>query len=148
MKYTNEVIINADRATVVDMFDNEENIKKWQPGFISMERIEGEHGQVGSKYKMNYKMGKREIEMIETILEKDLPNKFVGTYEAKNVWNHIVNNFEEMPDGKTKYWTENEFKMSGFMKIMAFFMPGAFKKQSQKYLVLFKEFVEKETSAS
>lgn len=148
MKYTNDIIINADRKTVVEMFDNEENIAKWQPGFISMEHIEGTHGEVGSKYKMNYKMGKREIEMIETILKRDLPTNFTATYEAKNVWNRIENHFEEMPNNKTRYYTNNEFKMSGMMKIMAWLMPGAFKKQSQKYLDLFKEFVEKETNAS
>lgn len=148
MKYKSETIINADRQTVIDLFDNEENIAKWQPGFISMEHLEGPHGEAGSKYKMNYKMGKREVEMVETILEKELPNKFVATYEAKNVWNRIENHFEELPNGQTKYWTANEFKMSGMMKIMAWLMPGAFKKQSQKYLDLFRDFVEKETSAS
>ncbi len=148
MKYNNETIINANREKVVELFDNPDNLAKWQPGFISMEHIEGEHGQVGSKYRMKYKMGKREIEMIETILERNLPETFAGTYEANKVWNKIVNHFEELPDGKTKYWTENEFRMSGMMKLMAWLMPGAFKKQSQKYLDLFKEFVEKETTSS
>lgn len=144
MKYINEVIINAPRATVVDLFDSEENIAKWQPGFISMECIEGKHGEVGSKFKMNYQMGKRRIEMIETILVKNLPDTFAGTYEAKNVWNMVSNHFEELPGDRTRYWTENEFKMSGMMKLFGWLMPGMFKKQSQKYLDLFKDFVEKE----
>lgn len=144
MKYTSEVTINAPREKVVGLFDSKENLAKWQPGFISMEHLSGEHGKVGAKYKMKYKMGKREVEMVETITAINFPDNFGATYEAKGVWNEIKNHFEELPNGKTRYWTDNEFKMKGMMKIMAWIMPGAFKKQSQKYLDLFKGFVETE----
>ena len=148
MKYTNEVIIHAPREKVVELFDDAENIAKWQPGFVSMEHLSGDPGQVGARSKMKYKMGKRDIEMVETITARNLPEIFSGTYEARGVWNEVKNHFEELPDNKTRYWTDNEFKMKGVMKIMAWLMPGAFKKQSQKYLDLFKEFVEKEVTSN
>ncbi len=148
MKYTNEVIINLPRQKVVELFENPDNLAKWQPGFISIESVEGSSGEVGSKHKLKYKMGKRDIEMIETITKSDLPHLFGATYEAKNVFNSIDNHFEDLGDGKTRYSTDNEFKMSGTMKIFGWLMPGAFKKQSQKYLDLFKEFAEKEASGS
>ncbi len=145
MKYTNEIIIDLPREQVVALFDNPDNLAKWQPGFISMEHVGGEPGQPGAQSRLKYKMGKREIEMIETITVRDLPDTFAGTYETKGVWNEIKNHFEELPDGKTRLWSENEFRMSGFlMKLMALLMPGAFCRQSQKYLDLFKEFAEKE----
>lgn len=143
MKYKNEIVINAPREKVIELFSDPDKIKEWQPGFISMERISGESGKVGSKVKMNYKMGKREVEMIETITVNNLPNEFSGTYEAKGVFNLVNNYFEALPDGNTKYWTENEFEFKGFMRIIGFLFPNAFKKESQKYLVLFKAFVEK-----
>lgn len=145
MNYQNEVVINAPREKVVALFEDPANIAKWQPGFVSMELILGEKGAVGSQYRMLYTMGKRNVEMIETITKNELPSVFSATYKAKNVFNSIENHFEDCGDGTTRYWTENEFKMSGFMKIFGWIMPGAFKKQSQKYLDLFKEFVEKET---
>jgi hypothetical protein len=37
---------------------------------------------------------------------------------------------------------EQEFQFKGFMKIIGFLFPGAFKKQSLKYLVDFKQFAE------
>lgn len=147
MNYQNEVIINVPREKVVALFEAPENSAKWQPGFISMELIKGEAGTVGSQHRMLYKMGKRDIEMIETITKNDLPDVFSGTYTAKNVFNAIDNHFEDRGDGTTRYWTENEFKMSGIMKVFGWIMPGAFKKQSQKYLVLFKEFAEKEAES-
>ena len=38
---------------------------------------------------------------------------------------------------------EQEFQFKGFMKIVAFIMQGAFKKQSLKYMTAFKTFAEK-----
>lgn len=143
LKYKNEVIIDASRDKVIEMFMDPNNIDKWQPGFISMEIISGESGEVGSKTKLLYKMGKREIEMIETITVKNLPFEFSGTYEANGVYNIVKNYFEELPDGKTKYWSDSEFQFKGFMKLIGFLFPGMFKKQSQKYLDLFKDFVER-----
>ena len=52
------------------------------------------------------------------------------------------NKFAELSPIKTKWITENEFKFSGFIKIMGMLMPGAFKKESKKYLKQFKEFAE------
>lgn len=147
MKYTNEVIIKAPLEKVIELFDDADNLKKWQPGLVSINHLSGEYGKVGSTYKLDFKMGKRDIEMIETIKVKDLPHLIVTTYDAKNVWNEVRSNFEKIDKSTTKYWTENEFKMSGMMKLFAFLMPGAFKKQSQKYLNLFKEFAEKEINS-
>jgi len=93
---------------------------------------------------LKFKLGKREVEMIETITVRNLPDEFSGTYEAKGVINIVKNRFERLSDSKTKYITDNEFQFKGFMKLIAFVMPAAFKKQSYKYLELFKEFVEKQ----
>lgn len=144
MKYNNEVRINAPLEKVVRLFEDENNLPKWQEGFISAEIIEGERGKVGLKSKLRYKMGKREIEMIETITVWDLPQNFTANYEANNVFNTVANHFEAIDENTTRYYTENEFTFKGVMKIFAFLMPGAFKKQSQKYLNDFKNFVENE----
>ena len=142
MKYTNEVIINKPLKKVLELFDSEENLYKWQPGLLSFEHLSGEKGEVGAQSRMKYKMGKREVEMIETITAKNLPGEFNGTYEAKGVWNEVKNSFVAIDEHTTKWVAKSHFEFSGFMKIIAFLMPGSFKKQSQKYLDLFKAFAE------
>ena len=144
MKYSNEVIINLPLNRVMELFDSEENLFKWQPELISFEHFSGEKGEVGAKSKLKYKMGKREVEMTETITVKDLPNEFSGTYEAKGVWNEVKNYFEAVDEHSTKWQSDCQFEFSGFMKLIAFFMPGTFRKQSQKYLDQFKAFAEAE----
>lgn len=142
MKYSVEIEINLPRKKVLELFDSTENLFKWQPGLISFDHISGTAGEVGAKSKLLYKMGKREIEMVETITVKNLPDEFSGTYEAKGVWNEVKNYFHEIDENTTKWVSENEFKCSGFMKIIAWLMPGNFKKETKKYLIYFKEFTE------
>ena len=53
-------------------------------------------------------------------------------------------NYFKEEEGKTRWISESEFQFSSLgMKLMAFLMPGAFKKQSMKYAVDFKNFAEK-----
>ena len=91
-------------------------------------------------------MGKREIEMVETIEKNNLPNKLFVNYDAKGVYNLQKNYFEVVENNSTKWISDNEFECSGFMKIIAFLMPGSFKKQSCNYMVAFKAFAENGTS--
>lgn len=143
MKYGLEIVVNLPLKRVIELFDSFENMKEWQEGLVSYEHIEGTPGEPGAKTKMHYKMGKREIDMVETITERNLPDVFSATYEAKGVWNEVINHFSEVDESKTLWTTEQEFRFTTFfMKIMGFFMPGAFKKQSFKYMEDFKTFAE------
>lgn len=142
MKYTTEISINAPRNEVVEKFSNPDNMKHWQRGFIFMKPLTGTSGKEGSQNLLKYKMGKREVEMKETILKNELPAAFSATYEAKGVYNIQNNRFIENGEDQTKWISENEFRFSGFMKIFGWLMPGAFKKQSYKYMEDFKAFVE------
>lgn len=142
MKYTTEIEINKPIDRVIELFDNPDNMDKWMAGLQSFKPLSGTPGQPGAKSLLKFKMGKREIEMVETITIRNLPQEFSGTYEAKGVFSRTKNSFIPLPGNRTKYIAENEFNFSGFMKIIGFLMPGAFKKQSMKYLTDFKNFAE------
>lgn len=144
MKYSNEINIELHRERVIELFNNPANMEKWQEGFQEMIHLTGKPGEVGSTARLKYLMGKRKVEMLETITVNDLPNEFSATYEAKNVWNEVRNYFDDLGNGTTKWRSDCEFRFGGFMKIMGFLMPGAFKKQSMKYLEAFKKFAEAE----
>lgn len=146
MKFTCQVEINAPKLKVVELFDDPDNLKEWQDGFVSMEFIEGEPGAVGSKARMVYKSGRRQFELIETILTNKLPDEFEGEYVHKHMTNTMKNTFETLDNGNTLYSVFIHYsKFNGFMiKAMAFIFPGMFKKQTQKWLDQFKSFVEKQ----
>ena len=143
MKYTNEIEINKPIDKVIALFDNPDNLKKWMEGLQSVESLSGIPGHVGAKSLLEFKLGKREIKMIETVTAKNLPHEFTGTYEAKGVFNIVKNKFIDMPGQRTKYISEQELKFKGFMKLFGLLMPNAFKKQSMKHMNDFKNFAEK-----
>lgn len=142
MKYTVEVDIDRPLKEVVEKFDNQDNYSSWMKGLESFENIEGKQGQEGSKTKFIFKMGKRNMEMIETVLKRDLPKQYVVSYEVNGVYNEVDNRFDKIDDHKTLYTTQQYFKFKGMMKILAFFIGKSFKKQSLKYANDFKKFVE------
>ena len=149
MKYCVDIIIEQPLDEVIKKMDNLENLKHWQKGLTSTEHISGTPGEVSAKMKLNYKFGKREMTLVETITKRELPDEFHSTYSTKGMFNIQKNSFEATPENHTKWISNCEFQPEGFMmKVMIFLMPSAFKKQSKKYMIDFKNFVEKGTSVT
>jgi|GEM_PF-51673 len=150
MKYTVEIIIDLPREEVIKKMDNPENMKHWQRGLIRYQLLNTKNPRAnGARMELEYKMGKRDMVMIETILKSNFPSEFHASYDAKNVHNIQKNYFEAIDENRTKWRSESEFQFSGFMmKTMGSLMPGMFKKQSKKYMEDFKNFAEKGTSVA
>jgi len=144
MKFSCYVDIDVQRDRLVELFDNPENLKHWQDGFISFEHLNGHPGHPGSQSKMIYKIGKRGMELIETIKVYNLPEEFTALYEFKEGANTMTVSFEDLGYGKTRYHSEVEYiQMNSFMmKMMSVLMPGMFKKQVKKWMDQFKAFAE------
>ena len=142
MKYTIDIEINLPLNRVIELFDNPDNLSKWMEGLQSFEHISGAPGQPGAKSRLKFYVHNREMELIETITVRNLPDEFSGTYETKGIFNIVKNKFITLPGNRTKYVSEQEFQLQGIMKLIAFLMPGIFKKQSMKYLTDFKKFAE------
>ncbi len=144
MQYTLSIEIDRPREEVVRVFDNPDNLKEWQPGLLNYEHMEGEPGTEGARARLEYQMGKRKFDMIETIITRKLPDEFHGTYEVSGTLNVQKNYFKVLDENRTLWTSESEFRFKSFgMKLMAFLMPKAFKKQSYQFMVLFKQFAEK-----
>lgn len=149
MNYTTEIIVEVPLDTFVKKMDNVDNMKHWQRGLVSYEHISGTPGEFGAKIKLNFIMGKRKMELIETITKRDLPHEFHANYATKGVDNTQENYFEATSEGHTKWTSKSEFIPLGFgMKLLTVFMKGAFKKQSYQYMKDFKNFAEKGISVT
>lgn len=145
MKYIVDTVIDKPLDNVIANFDDSEKLKQWMEGLLSFDHLEGTPGEVGAKSKLVFQMGKKKIEMIETVTVKDLPRAFGGTYEADGVLNTVINRFESVGNNQTRMTQECEFEFTNLMmKVMGFFIPGAFKGQTRKHLAAFKAFAEKQ----
>ena len=149
MKYTTEIKVNVPLDEFIKKMDNVDNMKHWQRGLVSAEHISGDLGQLGAKMKLNYKFGKRKMQIIETITKRNFPNEFHANYTTKSMHNVQQNYFEKTSEGVTKWTSKSEYVPLNFsMRLMLFFMPRTFKNQSQKYMQDFKNFAEKGISVT
>lgn len=142
MQYTSEVIIDRPRQKVIELFDNPDTLHEWMPGLQEFEHVSGEPGQTGARSRLVFDRDGRTIEMVETIVTRDLPDTFVTTYETNGVWNRVANHFHEPQPGQTRWVAEHEFKFSGFMRVIGFIFRGSFPKQSQQDMERFKAYAE------
>ncbi len=142
MKYKLDIVIDQPLEKVIELFNSTDNLFKWQQGLISFDHVSGEPGKKNAVSKLKYKMGKREIDMTETIEEMNLPDTFSARYEAKGVTNWVRNNFESVDNSKTKWSTYHEFKLKGGIKIFGWLFPKKFKQQSYSFMEDFKRFAE------
>ena len=142
LKYSEEININCNIDTVVALSIDPYNMLKYMDGIESYELISGDHREIGAKWKVVYKNGEVEMEMIETVISKNLPESMTVTWEMSGVVNTVTNRFVKVDNENTQFINDQEFAFKGFMKIMAFLMPGNFKKQTRLYLEAFKTFVE------
>jgi len=143
MKFSCFVDIKLDRDEVIALFDNSENMKYWQDGFVSYKRVSGREGEVGSKSMILYNQNGRKMELKETLKVYNLPEELTGFYEHDMMDNRMQNLFSINADGTTR-WTANIHytRVKSFMKIFAWIVPSMFQKQVQKWMDQFKHFAE------
>lgn len=140
LTYRQEIVINKPIDQVIRTFVDRDKIALWQPGLLSSELVES---HPYPKYKLLFQFGRRKMEMTETILRNELPHHFDGTYKMKGVFNTVRNSFEKEDSSSTRWVSEVEFRFTGLMKIIAFFMKEDFRKQSEIIMSNFKRYVEK-----
>ena len=147
MKYTTTVEIDVPRERVTALFANPDHYADWMESLVGLERLDGEPGQVGTRTRLDHKMGKRAVTMTETVTVCDLPDLWRATYEADGVWNEAVNRFTDLDGARTRWVMDTEFRCKGIMWLMTTLMPGMFKKQTQATMEAFKAFAEGQGSA-
>ena len=142
MEFTNEVTVNLPRSRFVELFDDPENLKLWQPGLLSFEAVSGTPGEPGATSRLLYKQGRGTMEMLETVTRRELPDAFDGTYDAKGVHNVCRNEFHDIGSTATRWVAHNTFEFSGVMKVLGFVFASMFPKQNLKTMNAFKAFAE------
>lgn len=148
MKSKFELIIDADRDTVWEAFDNTEQLGRWQPTLVSYEHQSGEAGQPGATAELIYDENGRRITVTETITERRKPDFKAGIYESRHGATLVFNTFEQIDDHRTRWsaWSNMNFK--GFMKFLSIFLIGAVRRRTEDDMQRFKLMVETDLANS
>jgi len=146
MKFSGAIDIDKPREEVVRYFEDPKYLGNYQDGFVSKELTNGELGQPGAISKMEYTYNGREMILEETILNNNLPDHFEASYHHKHMDNDMRCRFVSLDDNSTRYEYEYEYtRINWFLpKLISILFPGMYRKQGEKWLKQFKEFVEKQ----
>jgi hypothetical protein len=143
MKFNLELPIKRSRAEVWKIFDNVENMKKWQPSLTRFEQISGTAGQPGAISRLTYGEGKNEFTLIEKITHRDEPNRFDGVYENNFADNVERNTFLATSENETLWKLETEFKFKTLiMKVVGPLMKKNLVRRTERDMERFKKLVE------
>lgn len=141
MKFSVHIDIDLPRDAVIDVFKDPEARLKWIPDLLQLEPIEGIPAQPGSKCRLIYRQGSGEIEVIETVIERNLPDRFVSSYTTPGMNSTMASHFEDLGE-RTRWRTDNTFSGTGLLKLMPWVMPWVFKKRTLRLMQRFKNYAE------
>jgi hypothetical protein len=153
MKYTVSIHVALPRERVVQLLADPANFPKWLRGLLVHEPISGASGEVGTKSRVVFQMGKQKAELIETVTRREpadldrIPKESVVHFEreivGEGMWNVTRDRFTEAGPESTLWESENEYRFSGLlMRLVGLLMPGTFRKQSLTHMEDFKAFAE------
>ncbi|MEP5611457.1 MAG: SRPBCC family protein [Cyclobacteriaceae bacterium] len=145
MKFKGSIDINQPIEKVSAIFADPENLKEYQEGFVKKELISGVSGEDGAVSMMYYQNGKHKMELKETITANKLPHSFEAIYQHKHMDNTLHCRFTALDDFTTRYESEVEYTRINWVmpKLMAILFPGMYRKPAEKWMMNFKELVER-----
>ena len=146
MKFNGFQLIAKPREEVVKYFTDPNYLSEYQDGFVKKELVSGKEGKDGAVSKMFYTQGKRKMELTETVTSNKLPDSFESSYHHIHMDNTMKCKFIEIDSHNTRYEYDFEYtRINWFLpKLIAILFPGLYRKQGEKWMRQFKEFVEKQ----
>lgn len=144
MKYSCEIVVEASREKCVSLWFDEKRLSEWQDGFLYKNWINGKANEVHSKAYILFEQKGRKLELEELIIDNQLPTSFKGKYTHIHMINTQEVVFTQQGMNQTVIRTDVIYTQFNSLvpKLMARFLPGMFRKQSQKWLDQFKTMVE------
>ncbi|WP_105618670.1 SRPBCC family protein [Vallitalea okinawensis] len=143
-KIVGSIVINKPIDVVTRLFLDPSNLKEYQDGFVKKELKSGLDGEDGCVSTLYYKYGNQDMIMTETVVSNKLPDSYEAFYHHQHMDNTMKCNFTAIDDQSTKYDYEYEYTRINWIipKLISIFFPSMYRKQGQKWIDQFKEFVE------
>jgi hypothetical protein len=151
VEYGSEIVVNKSLEEAWAVSQDESKYHLWLEGFQSMELIDGEYGQEGSKYRIVVipQEGQPEFVMVETLVSKADYHHVYMTFDSDMMDFEQRILFDETEDGvsiKTESKVIGKGAMMRSMFALMERLTGSFTKQEQKNLDALKKVVDENTT--
>lgn len=146
IKFKGSVEINASREKVAAYFIDPAYLGEYQDGFVRKELLQGQEATDGAVSKMYYHFNGRDMVLTETIVANHLPHSFEAFYHHKHMDNTMKATFTPTDRNRTRYTYEFEYTRINWImpRLSAILFPNVYRKQGEKWMWQFKEFVERQ----
>ena len=142
MKSTAEIVVERPRQAVLELIMAPGNFAKWQPGVKSFQLLSGTQGEPGARARVIIDTHGMKLDMIETVVERRLPEVYTLRYEGKGVKNIVENRFYEEGAGRTRWVMTNKLEVGLMMAMAAPVINEIIGKQNQEAMARFKAWAE------
>ncbi len=145
MKLKSEVIIEADRATVWRLFDDPDNLARWQPALESARLVSGARGRPDAVSELVYDENGRKVVLTETITARREPDFIGGTYASGTGSAVVLHRFEDAGDNRTRWIGHWNHSFNGAMRFLALLFRRSMQKRVEADMRRFRDFVHART---
>jgi uncharacterized protein YndB with AHSA1/START domain len=142
MRLTIDTLLERPREVVWRVFDDPENLPKWQPSLRRIERQKGSPGQVGAVSRLFFSGDGHDLKLTETVTGRREPEEFLASYDSGHTHNTVHHRFIDLGDGRTRWLVEAEFQFKGFLRLASLALQGTIEKRLRGDVARFKALVE------
>jgi len=142
MKFSSSVDISVGRETAWSAYEDRATLPDWQPTLRSVEHRSGEPGQPGAVTEFTYDEGGRRVIMLQTVTECRRPDFRASGNETAGARMLVVDTFETLADGRTRWTSWVRITFMGAMRVLALFRLNSIRKRVESDMQRFKLLVE------
>lgn len=147
MKFVESINIALPRERVWALFDNPENLRRWQPALKELRHESGMKGETGAVSKLVYDENGKEITLTETVTERQKPELMCGEYDSGMAVNRMYNRFVDVAANETRWEMIAEFEFRGIVwKLLSPLLRPTIRKRLRADMARFRKFAEASAS--
>ena len=137
MRFTKEVVLEQPIERVRVLTSDPAHLHKWQPDLVGITQHSDTPGVAGSTATLKY----RRFTLEETVLSATADER-VSRYETRSMVHTIANRYSALDDGRTLLVCENEFELSGLLKLGRRVLEKSLREQVETNVENFKAFID------
>ncbi|GAA3674125.1 polyketide cyclase/dehydrase/lipid transport protein [Lentzea atacamensis] len=137
MRFTSEIVLNKPIERVRVLTSDPAHVHQWQPDLLSITQHSETPGAAGSTATLTY----RKFTLEETVLAATADER-TSRYETRGMVHTITNRYTRIDDQRTKLVSDNEFQLSGLLKLGRRVLEKSLREQAERNLGNFKAFID------
>ncbi|MGW6930623.1 SRPBCC family protein [Lentzea sp. NPDC054927] len=137
MRFTKEIVLDQPIERVRVLTSDPAHLHEWQPDLVGITQHSETPGAAGATATLTY----RKFKLEETVLSATADER-VSRYETTGMVHTITNRYSAIDDQHTLLVCDNEFQLSGLLKLGRRVLEKSLREQVERNVENFKAFID------